>query len=895
MADINYTVGVETARANANLNRLKTNIKSTSGAFDGLRTAIASIAFGALVRNSLMLADAMVNMSKATGISVANITAFSQAMAAAGGTADRARDGISDLTSRLGEAALGSAELQSAFGRVGVSLSDLANLSTEEVFEKALRGLTEIPDQAQRSATAFKLFGESFKGIDIDKLTDGFDKNKASANEHAEAIESAAAAQTALTENLQKFNLALLEVLEPLNKLVSGINISVEAFGSLIKVLLSLGGAFLVFGKILPALKNFGGAIAAAGVAASAGRGQMFKLAGGVKAVGLNLARAAGLANSSKSSFTSLGFAINGVFKTLFRFTGIVGILYGVAEAVNAIVRSITGFDAMKAVTDKIGEGWDWVKGKLGFAKEETDKVTDATKATKVAQDALTNSVTDTGEEIRKVKDASIELIKATQDMADGFRTSNQELIDGLRLQNERIGLTADEVRYQETISNFIKQHNSQMASLNQKLRDQETITEAGQKAYAAIKEQIALLTQEHQKQLPVVKQLAEEYKTKTAAVDAAAEATRLAAENAKELARAVERASESARNFATKMADSTRDAQNELAMLDMGELEKSIFKIKTGISRDVTNEVRRLQEVIAKTGDPDGKIAASIQNIKQAGADAINAQSELAARSYEYQRSWSYGWEKAFRDYKDDATNAAKTAERVFSKATKGMEDAIVGFAKTGKFEWRDFVSSILEELLRAQIQQLIAQIFGSASPSNLFGGSTGGGGGSSGGGFSLGNIFSGIGNLFGGSQQQAPRPQVINPFNQNYPPQQSSGGLSSIVSGIGNAVSSIFGGSGGGIGSTISNAVSGIGNFFSGFFANGGMIPAGGYGIVGEGGRPEMVSGPAMVTPFGNTVVNYNINAVDAQSFAALVARDPGLIYAVTEQGRRNLATRR
>jgi len=37
-------------------------------------------------------------------------------------------------------------------------------------------------------------------------------------------------------------------------------------------------------------------------------------------------------------------------------------------------------------------------------------------------------------------------------------------------------------------------------------------------------------------------------------------------------------------------------------------------------------------------------------------------------------------------------------------------MEDAIVGFAKTGKFEWKEFVLSIQEEMLRANIKQVIA-----------------------------------------------------------------------------------------------------------------------------------------------------------------------------------------
>ena len=79
-------------------------------------------------------------------------------------------------------------------------------------------------------------------------------------------------------------------------------------------------------------------------------------------------------------------------------------------------------------------------------------------------------------------------------------------------------------------------------------------------------------------------------------------------------------------------------------------------------------------------------------------------------------------------------------------------------------------------------------------------------------------------------------------------------------------------------------------IGNNFAGFFAHGGTIPAGKYGVAGEAG-PELISGPAQVTPMGNTQVTYNINAVDAPSFENLLARDPTLIYALTEQGRRGL----
>ena len=87
------------------------------------------------------------------------------------------------------------------------------------------------------------------------------------------------------------------------------------------------------------------------------------------------------------------------------------------------------------------------------------------------------------------------------------------------------------------------------------------------------------------------------------------------------------------------------------------------------------------------------------------------------------------------------------------------------------------------------------------------------------------------------------------------------------------------------------------GFGNLdFGGFFAHGGRLGAGKWGVAGEAG-PELVTGPANITPMtggGVTNVTYNIQAVDASSFRTLVARDPEFIFNVTEQGRRSLPTR-
>ena len=110
--------------------------------------------------------------------------------------------------------------------------------------------------------------------------------------------------------------------------------------------------------------------------------------------------------------------------------------------------------------------------------------------------------------------------------------------------------------------------------------------------------------------------------------------------------------------------------------------------------------------------------------------------------------------------------------------------------------------------------------------------------------------------------------------------------GALSSAREGISNVASAA--------GQRISGAATATGeaieDFFAGFFANGGTIPAGKFGVVGERGA-ELVAGPGTVIPMTGMGQNvtYNIQAVDAASFRALVAREPDFIHAVAQKGAR------
>lgn len=243
---------------------------------------------------------------------------------------------------------------------------------------------------------------------------------------------------------------------------------------------------------------------------------------------------------------------------------------------------------------------------------------------------------------------------------------------------------------------------------------------------------------------------------------------------------------------------DSENTKENKKAVDDLAKsmdgLRRRLLPLRTAqanYNTDMATLNKALKEGLITTEEH----AIAMQNLNKEYQEFLDGQTEA-------QQTWLDGWKEAMDEYVKKARDSSSQAKELFNTATRGMEDAIVNFAKTGKLSFRSLLQDIAEQLLRSQIRQLMGNVFGG-------GGGTGGGG----------NFFS---------------------------------------------------------------------NLFGGFFATGGYIPAGRVGVVGERG-PEMVSGPASVTPMGGGGnVTYNINAVDVDSFRNLVATDPSFIYAVTEQGR-------
>lgn len=157
--------------------------------------------------------------------------------------------------------------------------------------------------------------------------------------------------------------------------------------------------------------------------------------------------------------------------------------------------------------------------------------------------------------------------------------------------------------------------------------------------------------------------------------------------------------------------------------------------------------EGRRLVEQMRAPTEEYGVAVERLSMLLNAGAidqetfnrALVKANEDLAAaqdRLLRQSREWQDGVTRALRGYVDAATDSAKAAEQATALAFKTMEDALVSFVTTGKFEFASFANSILADITRIAVRQAIL-----APLANLLSG-----------GSESGDLFGGLGQIFAG-----------------------------------------------------------------------------------------------------------------------------------------------
>ena len=92
-------------------------------------------------------------------------------------------------------------------------------------------------------------------------------------------------------------------------------------------------------------------------------------------------------------------------------------------------------------------------------------------------------------------------------------------------------------------------------------------------------------------------------------------------------------------------------------------------------------------------------------------------------------QRTFEYGWNKAFASYAENATNYAKMGEQAFVSVTQNLESALDRFVETGKLSFGDLARSIISDLIKIQLKAQATSIFSSLGIGDFFSGIFGGG----------------------------------------------------------------------------------------------------------------------------------------------------------------------
>ena len=381
------------------------------------------------------------------------------------------------------------------------------------------------------------------------------------------------------------------------------------------------------------------------------------------------------------------------------------------------------------------------------------------------------------------------------------YQAGNEALLKKLQLETEAVGLSESQQKLAEMRGEAEQKLADELAKIaEKKLKIQNDLAKGDQyraEATRQLEEAEAKIISQNQDYVNSLEDLVE--------------ANRRALE--------VEKMREYTLDRQVELQRQVRGVQDEIAKITMTDIEKKYYDIEAAARESAEAQIAEYARINKVALDSVPKDI--VDEYYERAYEGVEKLKQIHQEHYEISRTWETGWEIAFKKYVENATNASQQAQKVFDTTVRGMEDLFVDFMMKGEANWKEFINSIIEQLLRAELQKLIASVF-----SGIMGGGESGGGG---GGF-MGGILSGIGSAIGG--------------------------------------------------------------LFGGFFAQGGYLPAGKIGIAGEAG-PELITGPANITPMdgmgGN--VTYNINAVDARSFQELLARDPAAVHAIVDRGRRQL----
>jgi lambda family phage tail tape measure protein len=650
-----------------------------------LKTALIGAAFGAFARSAIGAADAISDLSKATELSVGYIIELQAALQASGGEAGNAGKLVTEFYKSIEEAAGGSDKTQESLGKLGVSLKDLGSLNTADLLDKTIKGFENIKDPAQRTALAIQLFGKSMQGVAPEDLAAKMDELRGKFDAQTQAVNQAAELNDNFAEAMNNLRLAFLTITAPLVEFINSVSKNRAELDSMISVLKTLAIVLAaVFGMtILGRAATIFGSIAR-----------------GLAAIPTLFARIASTGTAT--------FAVNGPLMTALRavakLIGFIGA--GVGAALGLGVGG--GNDGGEAT------GGSTQPGTMGAYRSRAES-------------------TAPGRAVEQGKELTGQLT-AVQNLADGYRRAAQANMDRYAMEVELLGKTKEEQDIIKGTADINKRYADQTAALEEKKKGAKGAT------LALINTEIGNLDTLKTKEIAafnVTREQTAQYARQQQEIKNIIDLMEQQAEYAREIAgfqsqqdQAVLAAYEQVKAQTEAFALAGQREQLEKSIMNMRGTDQENIKKLFDLEQQRKQQLEAIQKIQNLPFEGQGGMKQKMEEIN-ALYDARRAQIEAtAAATKAEQDSFVFGWQAAGEKFANNLKTDAEIAGAMFDTFTKGFEDAIVNFVKTGKLSFKDLANTLIAQFARIQAQNMLMSLFG------------GGGGVPSGGGL-LGGLF--------------------------------------------------------------------------------------------------------------------------------------------------------
>lgn len=160
------------------------------------------------------------------------------------------------------------------------------------------------------------------------------------------------------------------------------------------------------------------------------------------------------------------------------------------------------------------------------------------------------------------------------------------------------------------------------------------------------------------------------------------------------------------------------RRAELEGKRYRMNQFDYRIAEERLNLERRLLELEQQRKEALAKAGGNESNQEYQLAKTQIDGVIQAEQQlSEIRVGNIEQERarqqSFSEGWNQAFREFAFDAENYARVGGESFNAVVANMNSAIDTFVRTGKFSFKDFAKSIIQDLIAIQLKMQAMQLF--------------------------------------------------------------------------------------------------------------------------------------------------------------------------------------